>query len=550
MTEYSFRESCLIHGGPIHTMTDAEPTAEAVLVRDGVIAYVGELGQARRRAPAGTASLNLNGRTAIPGFVESHTHPFALGKTLEQVDCRECRSIGAIVEALRARAAITPPGQWVLGCTYDDMLLEERRHPTRHDLDRVSDRHPILLMHISVHAAAVNTRALAEAGVDASTTDPGDGRIEREPDGTPNGVLWEWAQKLFTRHLPPPTEEGVRRQLAKAAEQYVAAGVTSAVEAALGLAGGGTLEADAAALAARRPWLPLRLGVAITHTLWRELRDGAGPGLDWGGDCQRARPLAVKLFQDGSIQLRTAALRDPYLGSDENADHHLIWPQAELDGLVREAHDAGWQIWAHANGDRAIDSVVSAYAGVLEGAGGHDRRHRIEHCQLAHDTQLDRIARLGVGVSFFVAHVWHWGDRHRDVLLGPQRAGRMDPLQSARRRGIRFGMHNDTPVTPISPLLSIATAVARRTSSGAELGPEQAITVEQALRAMTLDSAWLAFEEREKGSLEPGKLGDLAILREDPHRVAPEAIRDIPVDATLVGGTPVYLREDSGGLYV
>lgn len=549
MTDYSLRDSCLIHGGPIYTMTDAGPTAEAVLVRDGVIDYVGDLGQARRRAPAGTAAINLNGRTAIPGFVESHTHPFALGKTLEQVDCRECRSIDAIVEALRARAAATPSGQWVLGCSYDDMLLEERRHPTRHDLDRVSAEHPILLMHISVHAAAVNTRALAEAGVDASTADPGDGRIEREPDGTPNGVLWEWAQKLFTRHLPAPTQEGVRQQLAQAAEQYVAAGVTSAVEAALGLAGGGTLEADAAALAARRPWLPLRLGVAITHTLWRELRDGAGPGLDWGGDRQRARPLAVKLFQDGSIQLRTAALRDPYLNREEDARHHLIWPQAELEGLVREAHDAGWQVWTHANGDHAIDSVVAAYAGVLEGAGDHDRRHRIEHCQLADETQLERIAGLGVGVSFFAAHVWHWGDRHRDVFLGPERAGRMDPLASARRRGVRFGLHNDTPVTPISPLLSITAASARRTSCGQTLGPEQAISVGQALRAMTLDSAWLAFEEREKGSLEPGKLGDIAILHEDPHRVGRDEIRNIPVDATLVGGTPVYLGEGSGGLY-
>ncbi|UEX77976.1 amidohydrolase [Spiribacter halobius] len=530
-------------------MADDRSQAEAVLIKDGVIDYVGSLREARRRAPKDTASVNLKGRTALPGFIESHTHPFAFGKALEQVDCRHCRSIDDIVAALRERAEATPEGEWVLGCTYDDMLLAERRHPTRQDLDRVSERHPILLMHISVHAAAVNTQALRIAGVTADTPDPGDGRLEREADGTPNGVLWEWAQKLFTRHLPAPTADDMRRQLRNASNQYIAAGVTSAVEAALGLAGGGTLEADAAALAAQEPWLPLRLGVAITHPLWQELKAGSGPGLEWGGDPQRSRPLAVKLFQDGSIQLGTAALREPYYRQSEDARHHLIWAQTELMSFVQEAHTAGWQVWTHANGDYAIDSVINAYATVGGNGTARRLRHRIEHCQLANDEQLDRIAQLGLGVSFFAAHVWQWGDRHRDVFIGPERASRMDPLRSAQRRGIRFGLHNDTPVTPIDPLLSISTAATRLTSSGEQLGEDETVSVRHALRAMTLDSAWLAHEENEKGSLEVGKLGDVVILGADPLEVSPDEIRRIPVEATLVGGTPVYLRQNGGGIY-
>lgn len=549
MTVPSFRDSCLIHGGPIYTMADDCPQAEAVLIKDGVIDYVGSLREARDRAPKGTTSVNLKGRTALPGFIESHTHPFAFGKALEQVDCRHCRSIEDIVVALRDRAATTPEGEWVLGCTYDDMLLAERRHPTRHDLDRVSHQHPILLMHISVHAAAVNTQALRIAGVDADTPDPGDGRLEREADGTPNGVLWEWAQKLFTRHLPAPTAGDIRRQLRNASDQYVAAGVTSAVEAALGLAGGGTLEADAAALAAHESWLPLRLGVAITHPLWQELKAGSGPGLEWGGNPQRSRALAVKLFQDGSIQLGTAALREPYHGRAEDARHHLIWAQTELVSFVQEAHSAGWQVWTHANGDYAIDSVIDAYATVTGNGTAQRLRHRIEHCQLAHDEQLDRIARLGLGVSFFAAHVWHWGDRHRDIFIGPKRARRMNPLRSAHHRRIPFGLHNDTPVTPIDPLLSISTAATRVTSSGEQLGEEETISVQHAIRAMTLESAWLAHEEKEKGSLEVGKLGDVVILGANPLEVSPDEIHRIPVEGTLVGGTPVYLRHDEGSIY-
>jgi hypothetical protein len=217
--------------------------------------------------------------------------------------------------------------------------------------------------------------------------------------------------------------------------------------------------------------------------------------------------------------------------------------------FVQEAHTAGWQVWTHANGDCAIDSVINAYTMVGGNGTARRLRHRIEHCQLANDEQLDRIAQLGLGVSFFAAHVWHWGDRHRDVFIGLERASRMDPLRSAQRRGIRFGLHNDTPVTPIDPLLSISTAATRITSSGEQLGEDETVSVRHALRAMTLDSAWLAHEENDKGSLEVGKLGDVVILGADPLEVSPDEIRRIPVEATLVGGTPVYLRHNGGGIY-
>lgn len=537
------RGDCILYGGTIYTMDPARPVAEAVVIHDGRIEFVGDASDARRLARGDATTIDLRGRTALPGFIESHTHPFHLGRNLEQVDCRALRSVDEIVAALGERAARVPKGQWILGNTYDDTLIVEQRHPTRHDLDRASTDHPIFLAHISVHSAVANSAALRLAGVDRDTPDPADGRIERDAHGQPTGILWEWAQNLVRRHVPEPSTEDFQRQLQAAAREYLQAGVTSAVEAALGLAGGGVREAEVLAGAAHSGAVPLRLGAAMTYPVWRELRDGAGPGLAWGGDSLRARPRAVKLFQDGSIQLRTAAMTRPYHGLKEPADDHLVWPQAELERIVEEIHAAGWQIWIHANGDAALDSVLAAYARVLPSDTRGRFRHRVEHCQTAREDQLDRMAELGVAASFFSAHVCYWGDRHRDLFLGPERAARIDPVASALKRGIHAGLHNDTPVTPISPLLSIGTAVTRRTSSGKVLGPEQAISVDQALRAMTIESAWLAFEEAEKGSLTPGKLGDVVVLDADPYKVDPVEIRDIPIHATVVGGSVAWRSE-------
>jgi predicted amidohydrolase YtcJ len=208
--------------------------------------------------------------------------------------------------------------------------------------------------------------------------------------------------------------------------------------------------------------------------------------------------------------------------------------------MVVDAHSSGWQIWTHGNGDAAIGSILEAYEQALTSDPRADHRHRIEHCQTAGEDQLDRIRDLGVAVSFFAPHVWYWGDRHREIFLGPERAARIDPLGSALQRGIKFGLHNDSPVTPISPLLSIGTAVNRLTSSGQVLGIEQAITVDQALRSMTLDSAYLAFEEDLKGALTEGKLGDVVVLEADPYEVGPQEIKDIPVAMTVVGGEVVH----------
>lgn len=526
--------------GKIYTMDSSRPEAEAVAIRDGKISYVGEADEARRHGGPRAEVIDLAGRVALPGFIESHSHPVLLGRYTEEVDCRLCSSLDEIVEKLRNRARETPPGQWVVGNGYDHTLLKESRHPTRRELDRASDEHPVLLRNITVHNVVTNSRALGLAGVVAKMPDPEGGKIGREADGEPDGIFWECAQDLVQSHLPETSVEDVRRQLGVAAGEYLSAGVTSVVDAALGLANG-MRDAEAYAGVAGDGGLSLRLGAVISYTLWKELQGGAGPGLEWPGAPDWVRPVAVKFFQDGSIQIKTAALRRPYLGETEPAgEHHLIWSQEELNRMVADAHSSGWRVWTHGNGDAAIGSILDAYEKAIRENPRPDHRHRVEHCQTAGEDQLDRIRDLGIAVSFFAPHVRYWGDRHRELFLGPERASRIDPLASALSRGIRFGMHNDSPVTPISPLLSIDIAVSRLTSGGQLLGSEQAITVDQALRSMTIDSAYLAFEENLKGTLTEGKLGDVVVLEADPYEVSPPEIKDIPVAITIVGGEVMY----------
>ena len=531
-------DACVLIG-TIYTLDSSRPEVGGIVIRDGKIVYIGEAREARRQGGSRAEVVDLGNRVALPGFVESHSHPILFGRYLEEVDCRNCSSLEEITQALRKVAKGTPPGQWVVGNGYDDTLLNEARHPTRHELDRASEEHPILLRHISVHNVVVNSVALRYAGVTSTTPDPRGGRIGREASGKPNGVLWEWAQDLVRSSLPKASLEDICGYLRNAGRQYLSAGVTSVVDAALGLAYG-MRDAQAYVRIAEDGGLAVRLGAAILYPLWKKLQEGAGPGLQWPGDTRRVRPVAVKFFQDGSIQLRTAALRQPYHGETEPAEHNLIWPQEELDCMVADVHSSGWQIWTHGNGDAAIGSILDAYERTLADGPRTDHRHRIEHCQTVGEDQLDRMRSLGIATSFFAPHVWYWGDRHREIFLGPERAARIDPLASALQRGIRFGLHNDSPVTPISPVLSIGTAVSRLTSSGQVLGDEQTITVEQALRSMTLDSAYLAFEENLKGTLTEGKLGDIVVLEADPHKVAPREVKDISVTMTIVGGEVAY----------
>ena len=330
--------------------------------------------------------------------------------------------------------------------------------------------------------------------------------------------------------------EDLCEALELADREYAANGITTVHDTGVGLIGG-PAELTAYRRLIRRGALGTRIRGYLFHELFPGLGDEVLSPVEAGvaglGD-DRFALCGVKIVADGSLQGLTGCVADGYACAPDEHGMMLLEPE-NLARRIAALDAAGWQVAVHGNGDAAIDAITDAYAR-LGAPAGTGRRHRIEHCQTVREDQLDRMAAHDVLASFFVKHVYYWGDRHRDVFLGPERARRISPLASARSRGVRFGLHSDTPVTPVPPLEGIWCAVARTTSGGHRLGPEQAVDVDTALRAYTVDAAYLAGEEKTKGGIEVGKLADFAVLSHDPTRVLVDELRSVRVESTIVGG--------------
>lgn len=511
-------------------------TFDALGVRDGRIVAVGTKEAVSASLRPGFAQTDLRGRTVLPGFYAAHDHfPDAGLDELYQVDLNSppigtIRNMDELVAALRRKADATPPGEWVVGWGYDDTLLAEVRHPTRADLDRVSTRHPVWIVHVSGHLAVANSRALEIAGVTKDTQQPRGGRIRLDAQtGEPNGVFEE-AGSLVGIHIPGYTPEQRQAGIVKAQSSYLASGVTTTVIAGASPETLHDLD-DAVASGALR----LRISALLAARTADRPPDLRAPP-------ERIHLTGVKLRQDGSLQGYTGYLSAPYFKQPEGQDDYRGYParpREELIRMVTEFHRKGLRVAIHGNGDAAIDDILEAFAAAQKADPRPDMRHRIEHCQTAREDQLARMAQLGVSPSFFVGHVYYWGDRHRDIFLGPERAARISPLASALRHHLRFTVHNDTPVTPVNPLLLVWAAVNRVTSSGHVLGKAEAISVLDALRSVTSEAAWQNFEEKDRGSLEPGKLADFILLERNPLTVPPTEIRDVKVVETFIGGESV-----------
>jgi len=537
------------------TMNAAAPRAEAVAVRGERIAAVGGEAELRALAGASTEIVDLGGRALLPGVVDAHGHLLHAGRTgLSILDLRPppigpFDEVAAIQRALAQRAAETAPGDWIVGMGYDDTLLRERRHLQRGDLDSVSTAHPMLVFHASLHIAVANSRALALAGLDRNTPQPPGGAIRKDPQtGEPTGVLEEpagFGPLLAMR--PPVPQELELRALSRAAARYASRGVTTAQDSA----------ADAATLqlllhAAQKELLPIRVvALPLFDVALQKLAGNTPPGLDaaWSASSPLAGRLdlgAVKLLSDGSIQGYTGHLSQPYHipppGKGANYRGYPALSGSELRALVEQLYAGGFQVAIHANGDAAIASSLDAIEAAQAAHPRADDRPILIHAQMARADQLERMKRLSAIPSFFVLHTYYWGDRHRDIFMGPERAARMSPLRSALARGLHFTIHCDAPVVPMDPLHLVWAAVNRRSSSGAEIGPGERIGVEDALRATTIEAARQHFLEGERGSIETGKLADLIVLSADPTAQDPARLRELQVLRTIVGGKTVFER--------
>ncbi len=513
-------------------------TAEAFAVSAGRFSVVGTLAEVREAMPDAT-EVDLEGQTLIPGFVDAHSHMVMSGELATlNVDLNPppiggVKSIADIVGLLRDRAEATPAGDWVIGQGCDDTLLAESRHPTRDDLDRASSEHPIVARHISGHFMSVNSRALEIAGIDRETPAPSGGVIRRDASGEPDGVLEESAMFPVFARIPKRSDAERFAAIEHAARAYARQGVTTAQN---GFTLGYELADLDAAIAGGR--VPIRVVAWPAIGAMRDLDSGK---LELQQTSERLAVGAIKLFADGSIQGYTGHLCSPYhmpfKGQDEYRGYAAM-SREELTRQVTEIYAAGRQVAVHVNGDAAIDDFLAAVDAAASAHPRPDARPIAVHAQMTREDQLDEMKRLGVVPSFFSLHTYYWGDRHRDVFLGPERAARISPARSAVERGMRFTIHTDAPVVPMTPLLLWWAAVERETTSGRRLGPEQCLSATEALRALTIDAAWQLGLEDSRGSIEAGKLADFASLDANPldDRVA---IRDIEVTGTWVGGTRV-----------
>jgi hypothetical protein len=480
--------------------------------------------------------IDLKGMTVTPGFNDAHLHPqtiFDEGSPYYRpwLGGDRVTTIDELVEALKRKVAITPPGKLISGYGYNDVLLG--RHPNRHDLDKVSTTHPVVITHGSGHITVVNSYVLETAGITKETPDPPGGALDREPDGTPNGVVRESARRLIGKFTgresaePIPHDEELKGYM-NCFRQYSARGITS-----VGIAGGSpSLFRIMQEL--RDLGNPVRVGFMFTAEFFDQLQ-AAGIQRGFGDDLLRI--TALKTFHGNSLSGRTAWLSEAY---SDRPGYFGIPPartQEKLDEDYLKWWNAGWQVATHSNGDREIDMVLTAIERAQAKNPRPDARWRIEHASVMNQGLLDRAKKDGV-ILVFHSYMWEYGN----ILAsyGPQRLSMMHAYRTAIDMGIHVAGHSDSPISAAWPLLRIQDMATRRSSQGVVNGENQRVSVEEAIKVWTLDGAYATFEESIKGSITPGKLADFVVLKEDPREVPPLTIKDIPLRAVYLGGKEVF----------
>ena len=538
----------IFFGDNIVTMDDRVAGATAVAVSGEQIAAVGDATELLALQGPQTRTIELGEQALVPGFIDAHGHVSFVARLIDFVNLSSppvgpVKHMDDIVRLLGERIAERdlPAGDWLFGYGYDDSLIAENRHPTRDDLDRASTEHPIALMHVSGHLAAVNSAALAAVGMDSDTADPPGGVIRRRlGSNEPNGVLEETAAMQFTigqfGQVEPERYEALLR---RALEYHASYGITTVQD-------GGAILPDVAVMraAAEREAFPVDVvAFAMVNALDDETVEHIRHDTAYSGGF---RVGGVKFVLDGSPQGRTAWLSKPYAEGPENAPaDYVAYPAYDI-GTYKERVAAMIErnvpVLVHANGDAAIDAMIEGVAGAVDPDALPDHRSVIIHAQLMRPDQLPTVKALGIVPSYYAAHPFFWGDWHRRSF-GEERAAHTSPVKATIEHGIPFTVHNDAPVVPPDMMRLIHITVNRTTRSGHVLGPEQCASVKEALYAVTQGAAYQYFEEGSKGSITPGKRADLVILGANPLTADPQTLADIPVIETFARGRSVFRRQ-------
>jgi len=514
----------------VFTVDNDQPNAEAFAVRGDRFVAVGSTSDIRNMAGSRTEIIDAEGMTITPGFIDAHSHPSGAGvNELVQVNA-DLRSVTEITSALRERADATPEGQWVRAFKYDDTKLAEGRPINRFDIDEVISNHPVVIGHRGGHTSVYNTTALAMAGVTAETPDPPGGRFYRDSNGVLTGLVQGPARNVFGGLIPSDSTREQRRDGVKLiSELMTAAGLTSVHQ-----TSAGRNDMIAYQDARAEGGLRFRMYLFPRGQLFDDL---VNSGVRTGMGDEVFRIGAVKHTADGSASERTMRMSEPYEGRPD--DYGLLYmTEQEIHEEVERAHRNDFQVAVHANGDVTIAMVLDAFQRAQRLWPREDTRHRIEHCSLVNPELLGRIRDLGVVPAPFYTYVHYHGNKW--VEYGEERMRWMFAHRSFLDYNIPVAPASDYTPGPYEPMMAIQSMVTRKDFDGRIWGPNQRISVDEALRICTMNGAYASFEENIKGSITAGKLADFVILADDPHNVDPDQIKHIEIVRTVVGGTTMY----------
>ncbi len=536
----------LYFNGDVITMEGENDFAEAVLVADGEIKAVGTYADVSVQKTDNCELVDLQGKTLMPSFIDGHGHiGNAAAQYGAQASFEDASNFDDIVETLKQFIAERniPAGTPVMGCLYDHNFLAEGKHPDRYVLDRASSEHPIWIAHASGHMGVANSYALKAAGVDASTPDVDGGFIARDPEtNEPTGYLEESAMGLrgdqFMADAGDPEELLINVQ-----DYYIENGITTIqdgltisnyLKTLRSVAAKGKLKVDIVAY-------PTPMD-DLTHEkvadLMEEYKDIVGQYKD------HIKIGGYKILLDGSPQGKSAWMSEPYENSGDYCGYPWLKPE-QVHTYIKRAIADNQQLLTHCNGDAASQQLLDIYEAELAASDNPNKnnlRPVMIHCQTVRDDQLDRMAALNMIPSIFVAHTYYWGDVHLKNF-GDRRGRRVSPVKSSVERGLIHNFHTDTPIVRPKMLHSVWAAVNRITRGGVEIGPEQRVSVYEALKGITINTAYAYFEEESKGSIKVGKRADLVILDANPMKVDPMTIKDIKVLETIKDGVSIYKAE-------
>jgi predicted amidohydrolase YtcJ len=533
-------------GGDIVTVNDAQPTAEALAVKDGKILAVGSTAEILRdyRGPA-TNTVDLAGNTLLPGFIDPHSHYFSAITVANQVNVfappagpgRDIPAIVAELDKFRDQNKI-PAGAIIQAYGYDDNAMPGGVGLTRDDLDKVFPDNPVLVGHVSMHGAVLNSAAMDLYGISADTKTPPGGIILRKPGSDePSGLLMETAYLPVFSALPKPTKEQEVGWSLAAQRLYAAAGITTAHE--------GLSHASDVALMQRAAAGGANIIDVIAFPFILDLDEvlEANPPATFGSYVNGLKLGGVKITIDGSPQGKTAYFTSPYLtggpGGEENWVGEPTFPEDEVKVMVKKVYDLGLPLNLHANGDAAIDMFLRAHQYAAADEPGRERHTTVIHSQFVRPDQLDKYVDYSITPSLYTEHTYYFADTHI-LNRGKKQALFISPMRAAIDRGLRPTNHTDFVVAPLDQMFVIWTAVNRISREGVVIGEEQRVTPLEALKAITINPAYQYAEEDSKGSLAPGKLADMVILDGNPLKVTPLEIKDIKVLETIKQGKTIY----------